>query len=123
LIVDAGDSGVTREYAGTLFNGQSSSSTNGLAVANSFGQSSTISYTGQTTQNAFAVATPMYHYSRQTTFSAKLVDPTTGRNLSIGNGQINAGGRFFVGDGTSGGSSAAAIFSDLQSKGIISRSS
>ena len=41
------------------------------------------------------------------------------RHLWVGNGQVNAGGLLFVGDGSSASTSVAAIFEDLQQKGII----
>jgi len=44
-------------------------------------------------------------------------------NLWVGNGQVRAGGLLFVGDGASASSSVAAIFDDLQGKGIICPSS
>jgi hypothetical protein len=68
-------------------------------------------------------ATPTYRYSRQTSFNAKLLDSVSSRNLWVGNGQVNAGGLLFVGDGASASSSVSAIFDDLQSKGIIAPSS
>ena len=70
-------------------------------------------------------ATPTYRYSRQTAFSARLIDPKSTRNLWIGNGQVNAGGgkgligRLIVSDGVSSSNSISAIFEDLQKKGLI----
>jgi hypothetical protein len=66
-----------------------------------------------------ATATSMYQYRRQANFSARLLEPSTGRNLWVGNGQVNAGGLLFVGDGASSSSSVASIFDDLQAKGIL----
>jgi hypothetical protein len=68
-------------------------------------------------------ATPTYRYSRQTSFNAKLLDPVSSRNLWVGNGQVNAGGLLFVGDGASASSSVASTFDDLKNKGIIAPSS
>jgi hypothetical protein len=72
---------------------------------------STGSYTG--------AATPIFHQSRQTTFSAKLVEPVTGRTLWVGNGQIDASGKLFVGVDTSAPKAAEAIFTDWRTKGFI----
>jgi hypothetical protein len=58
-------------------------------------------------------------YRRQTHFTARLVEASSGRNLWVGKGQVNAGGLLFVGDGASAFSSASAIFDDLQNKGVI----
>jgi hypothetical protein len=52
-------------------------------------------------------------------FKARLVDPGTARNLWVGSGEVNAGGRFFVGNGSSASSSVSAIFDDLRSKKIL----
>jgi len=68
-------------------------------------------------------STPIYHYKRQTSFTARLLEPATGRNLWVGNGEVNAKGLLFVGNGASASSSVGAIFDDLQQKGIIGRSS
>jgi hypothetical protein len=103
LIVTVGDSGVVREYAGTLFSG--------TATINSFG--------GVSNANLFESSSPVFHYSRQTTFNARLIEPGTGRNLWVGSGQVSAGGALFVGNGTSAASAAASILTDMQSKGLI----
>jgi hypothetical protein len=52
-------------------------------------------------------------------FKARLVDPATSRNLWVGSGEVSAGGRLFVGNGSSASSSASAIFDDLRAKKII----
>jgi hypothetical protein len=52
-------------------------------------------------------------------FKARLVDPTTARNLWVGSGEVSAGGRFFVGNGSSASSSVSAIFDDMRAKKII----
>ena len=70
LIINVGDAGVVKEYAGTFF-------------------------------------------------QARLVEPATGRNLWVGSGEVSAGGRLFVGNGSSASSSASAIFDDLSAKKII----
>src|SRR5206468_8408322 len=78
---------------------------------------------GASSGTMVATATPVYHYKRQTAFTARLLEANTGRNLWVGNGQVNAGGLLFVGDGANASSSVAAIFDDLQRKGIIGRTS
>ncbi|MGO4871298.1 MAG: hypothetical protein ACLPGW_11915 [Roseiarcus sp.] len=111
LVINVGDSGVVREYAGTMFSGNYS----GTATVNTFGSMSNVSYGG----TSFGVATPIIRQSRQTSFNARLVEPSSGRNLWVGSGQVSAGGALFVGNGTSASNAAAAIFNDLQSKAII----
>ena len=111
--------GDVQQYAGTVLSGGYSGSANGFGTVNTFAGMSTISYGGTNSGSSFAVASPAYRYRRKTDFSAKLVDPATGRNLWVGKGQVNAGGILFVGNETSGSKSAAAIFDDLQAKGIV----
>ncbi len=90
LVMNVGDTGVTRQYAGTVLSGGYSGSTIGFGNVNTIGGISTISYSGVSTGSYSGSATPIYRQSRQTTFSAKLVEPLTGRNLWVGNGQIDA---------------------------------
>jgi hypothetical protein len=111
LIVDVGDTGVVSQYAGTMFN----SSYSGTATVSTFGNISNVSYGG----TSIGVAAPIYRHTRQTSFKARLVEPSTGRNLWVGEGQVNAGGALFVGNGTSASNSASAIFNDMQAKGLI----
>jgi hypothetical protein len=105
LVINAGDSGIQQLYAGTIFSG--------TVTGNSL----------------YGTATPVYHYQRQTDFAARLIDPASGRNLWVANGQVNSGGisridsYLFVGDGVSASNSAAAIFNDLQAKKIVAPSS
>jgi hypothetical protein len=119
LIVNVGDTGVVKEYAGTFFQGEYSGSTdvNGTVVRN--GSLSNVSLAGTTSGMMTGTATPMHSYHRQTLFKARLVDPTTARNLWVGSGEVSAGGRLFVGNGSSASSSVSAIFSDLHAKRII----
>jgi hypothetical protein len=86
---------------------------------NSYGGISTISYGGTVSGNSYAVASPIYRATRQTTFSAKLIDPNTGRTLWVGNGEIKAGDTLFVGDEISASRAASAILEDMQTKHII----
>jgi hypothetical protein len=66
-----------------------------------------------------AVASPIYRPTRETTFSAKLIDPSTGRTLWVGNGDVKAGGKLFVGDETSASKAASAILEDLKAKHVV----
>jgi hypothetical protein len=67
LLINVADSGVVSQYAGTIF----AASYSGTAV-------------GGMAQGS---ATPTYSYSRQTQFSARLLEPSSGRALWVGNGQ------------------------------------
>jgi hypothetical protein len=119
LIINVGDSGVLKEYAGTFFQGQYSGSTDTSGTVSRNGNFSNVSLTGSSSGTMTGTSTPMHRYSRQTMFKARLVDPTTARNLWVGAGEVNAGGRLFVGNGSSASSSISAIFDDLRSKKII----
>ncbi len=120
LVLTVGDTGVQKEYAGTVFFGNSTTSLNGVGTATSFGGMTNVSLSGVANTTTTATATPTYHYSRQTAFQAKLVEGSSGRTLWVGNGQVQAGGLLFIGNGANAYSTATAIFNDLQSKGIIS---
>jgi len=119
LFVNVGDSGVQREYAGTILSGQYTGSMNSTGTINTVGPNSTLAIDGTSSGTMTAVSTPTYRYRRQTNFSARLTEASSGRNLWVGNGQVNAGGLLFVGNNASASSSVAAIFDDLQKKGII----
>jgi hypothetical protein len=123
LVVNVGDTGVLQQYAGTILTGQYSGSSSAGGTINSFGNVSTASLNGTSSGTMTATSTPIYHYKRQTSFTARLLEPTTGRNLWVGNGEVNAKGLIFVGNGASASSSVGAIFDDLQQKGVIGRSS
>ncbi|WP_316203596.1 hypothetical protein [Bradyrhizobium sp. SZCCHNS3051] len=123
LVISVGDSGVQQQYAGTILSGQYTGTSSSIGTVNTFGNTSTISMNGTSSGMVVATATPTYRYKRQTTFTARLLEASTGRNLWVGNGQVNAGGLLFVGDGANASSSVAAIFDDLQRKGIIGSSS
>jgi hypothetical protein len=107
LVVTVGDSGVVREYAGTVFSGSYS----GTATANFGG----VTYGGTST----GFASPAYRFRRQTDFSARLIEVSSGRSLWVGTGQVSAGGALFVGNDTSATNAAASIFADMQAKGVI----
>jgi hypothetical protein len=119
LIINVGDSGVVKEYAGTFFQGQYSGSTDTSGTVTRNGNLSNVSLSGNSSGTMTGASTPMHRYSRQTTFKARLVDPATARNLWVGSGEVSAGGRLFVGNGSNASSSVSAIFDDLRSKKII----
>jgi hypothetical protein len=119
LVINVGDTGVLQQYAGTILSGQYSGTSSASGTINSFGNVSTVSLNGTSSGAMTATATPVYRYRRQTMFTARLIEPTTARNLWVGNGQVRAGGLLFVSDGASASSSVAAIFDDLQQKRII----
>lgn len=123
LVINVGDTGVQQQYAGTILSGQYQGSSNASGTVNTFGNASTVSMSGTSSGTMTATATPIYRYRRQTNFNARLFEASTGRHLWVGNGQVNAGGLLFVGEGASSSSSVAAIFEDLQAKGIIGPSS
>jgi hypothetical protein len=123
LVINVGDTGVLQQYAGTILTGQYSGTSSASGTVNSFGGVSTVSMNGMSSGTMTATATPVYRYKRQTAFTARLLDPTTARNLWVGSGQVSAGGLLFVGDGANATSSVAAIFDDLQRKGVIGPSS
>jgi hypothetical protein len=78
-----------------------------------------LSMNGMATTTMTATAAPTYRYSRQTNFQARLTEASSGRALWVGGGQVQAGGLLFIGNGANAGSTAAAIFNDLQTKGLI----
>ena len=78
-----------------------------------------VSLNGVANTTSSGTATPTYHYSRQTAFQAKLVEASSGRTLWVGNGQVQAGGLLFIGNGANAYSTATSIFNDLQTKGLI----
>ncbi len=119
LVLTVGDSGVQKEYAGTVFFGASTTSVNAAGTATSFGNMTNVSVNGVANTTTTATASPTYRYSRQTTFQARLVEVASGRVLYVGNGQVQAGGLLFVGDGANALSTIRAIFDDLQTKGLI----
>jgi hypothetical protein len=119
LIINVGDTGVVKEYAGTFFQGQYSGSSEASGTVIGSGNFSNVALTGNSSGTMTGMSTPMHRYSRQTMFKARLVDPTTARNLWVGSGEVSAGGRLFVGNGSSAASSVSAIFDDLRAKKII----
>jgi hypothetical protein len=118
LVVSIGDTGVMQRYAGTILSGSYSGSVVGTGTVNNYGGFSTASYSAMSSGIVQGSAVPVYRQSRQTTFSATLVDPATGRNLWVGKGEIDASGKLFVGTETGAAKTAQAILSDWQAKGI-----
>jgi hypothetical protein len=96
LIINVGDSGVPRQYAGTIFQGR-------YPVSSA----------------TMAAVTSVSGYPRPTTFTARLLEPATARNLWEGIGDVETSGLFSADDGTGASSAIAAIFDELQQKGII----
>lgn len=121
LILNVGDTGVRREYVGTIFHGQYSESSTYSGTAQTFGGTTDIQLTGTRRGNMSVTATPQHRYHRETVFTARLIEAGSGRTLWVGNGQVRAGGLLFVGDRASANSSVSAIFDDLLQKGIIGR--
>lgn len=123
LVINVGDTGVLQQYAGTILSGQYSETSSASGTISTFGNISTVSLNGASSGTMTATATPVYRYRRQTAFTARVLESATGRTLWVGNGQVNAGGLLFVGDGANASNSVAAIFNDLQQKGVIGPSS
>lgn len=125
LLITVADSGVVSQYAGTIFQGSYSGSLSANGTVMPMGNAATVSLNGTENGTMVGSATPTYRYSRHTEFTARLVDPTSGRNLWVGNGQVDAGGgrgilsRVMVTDRMSSSNSVGAIFKDLQAKGLI----
>jgi hypothetical protein len=119
LIINVGDTGVLKEYAGTFFQGQYSGSTDTSGTITRNGPFSNVALTGNSTGTVTGTSSSIHRYSRQTTFKARLIEPASGRSLWVGSGEVSAGGKLFVGDSSSASSSASAIFDDLRAKGIF----
>jgi hypothetical protein len=126
LIVKVGDSGIMSQYAGTYFQSQTfgTTSINGTmntfnGTMNTFGNTSNISLGGTSIQTTSGMSAPIYRYKRQTAFTARLIEASSGRTLWVGNGQVSAGGLLFAGDGANASNSISAIFDDLSKKGLI----
>src|SRR5438105_2570846 len=87
LIINVGDTGVVKEYAGTFFQGQYSGSTDTSGTITRNGSFSNVSLTGNSSGTVTGMSSPVHRYSRQTSFKARLVEPATGRNLWVGSGE------------------------------------
>jgi len=119
FVINVGDTGVIREYAGTVFYGNYSGSTMATGNATTLGNVTTASINATSHGTMRTTAAPTYRYRRQTNFTARLIEPATGRTLWVGNGQVDAGGLLFVGNNANASSSVAAIFDDLQKNGVM----
>lgn len=126
LLITVADSGVVSQYAGTIFQSSYSGVSSAGGTITQMGNTSTVSLSGTASGTAVGSATPTYRYSRQTQFTARLLEPASGRNLWVGNGEVDTSGgrglisRLMVSDGVSSSKSVSAIFEDLQKKGLIS---
>lgn len=120
LIVSVGDSGIQKEYAGTFFQGQYSGTSEANGTMTRSGNVASLALSGSSSGAMTGTATPINRYSRQTTFNARLIEVASARNLWVGSGQVNAGGKLFVGSGANASQTAVAIFQDLRTKKIIS---
>jgi hypothetical protein len=96
LIINVGDASVPRQYAGTILQGRSTLPSASAAAASS-----------------------VNGYPSTTTFTARLIEPATSRNLWDGFGHVDTGGIFTADDGSGAAGAVAAIFDELQQKGIV----
>jgi hypothetical protein len=125
LLITVADSGVISQYAGTIFQASYSGVSSANGTVTQMGSTSAVALNGNVAGTTVGSATPTYNYSRQTQFTARLVEPGTGRNLWVGNGEVDTSGgrglisRLMVTDGVSASRSISAIFGDLQMKGLI----
>lgn len=129
LLITVADSGVVSQYAGTIFQSSYSGVSSANGTITQMGNTSTVSLNGTANGTTVGSATPTYSYSRQTQFSARLLEPGSGRTLWVGSGEVDTqGGRGLIGglvgrlmvtDGVSSSKSISAIFEDLQKKGVI----
>jgi len=125
LLITVADSGVVSQYAGTIFQSSYNGTVSAGGTITQMGNTSNVSLNGTEAGTTFGSATPTYRYSRQTQFSARLLEPSSGRNLWVGNGEVDTGGskgligRVMVSDSVSSSNAVGAIFEDLQKKGLI----
>jgi hypothetical protein len=119
LVVNVtGDTGVQQQYAGTIAN----TSYSGTSSGNAMVMGNMIYGNGTSSGVATTTTTPVYRYNRAVAFEARLSDPQTSRKFWVGGGQTKSGGALFIGDSASAADAAAAIFNDLQTKGLIGAS-
>jgi hypothetical protein len=125
LVINVADSGVVSQYAGTIFSSSYSGSFSANGTVTPMGSSALVSVNGTQTGSSFGTATPVNRYSRKTDFTARLLDPSSGRNLWVGNGEVSTeGGKGLIGrltvtDSASASHAVNALFDDLQSKRLI----
>jgi len=129
LTINVADSGVISQYAGTIFNSYSSGTSSYNGTITNYGSGvATVNLNGTGNESTFGTATPVHAFSRKTDFTAKLVEPASGRNLWVGNGEVSTeGGKGLIGrltvtDSASSSHAVSAIFDDLQKKGIVASS-
>lgn len=97
LITDA-DSGVLSQYAGTIFSSSYSEMGSANGTITQMGNNATVTMNGSATGTSFGSAAPTYRYARKTDFTARLVEPASGRNLWVGNGEVSTeGGKGLLG--------------------------
>ena len=92
LLITVADSGVVSQYAGTIFQSSYSGVSSANGTITQMGNTSTVSLNGTVSGTAVGSATPTYRYSRQTQFTARLLEPASGRNLWVGNGEVDTSG-------------------------------
>jgi len=126
LTINVADSGVISQYAGTIFNSYSSGTGSYNGTITNYGSGvATVNLSGTGNQSTFGTVTAVHAYSRKTDFTAKLIEPATGRNLWVGTGEVSTeGGKGLIGrltvtDSASSSHAVSAIFDDLQKKGLI----
>jgi nucleoid-associated protein YgaU len=116
LVVNVtGDTGVQQQYTGTIVD----TSYTGTSSGNAMVMGNAIYGSGMSSGAATTTSTPIYHYSRAVAFEARLSDPQTSRKFWVVSGQTKSGGSLFMGDTASAADAAAAIFNELQTKGLI----
>lgn len=125
LLINVADSGVISQYAGTIFSSTYNGSVSVAGTATRVGNTTTVALNGTETGTSFGTATPTFRYSRQTDFDARLIDPSSGRNLWVGKGEVSTEGgrglisRLAVTDKASASHAIGALFDDLQNKRLI----
>jgi hypothetical protein len=129
LLITVADSGVISQYAGTIFQSSYSGTVTANGTATQVGNTSTVALNGTVNGTTVGSAAPLYRYSRKTQFSARLIEPKSGRSLWVGTGEVDTQGgtglisRLMVSDSVSSSNSIRAVFDDLQKKGLVGGSS
>jgi hypothetical protein len=119
LLINVGDTGVLKEYTGTVFSGTFGGAYQRDSQWVRTGNTGTISTQGTYAGGWSGSSQPEYMAHRSTRFVAKLIEPSSNRILWTGEGQVRASGLLFVGDQAGATSTSAAIFNDLQAKGLL----
>jgi hypothetical protein len=84
LLITVADSGVVSQYAGTIFQASYSGTTAATGTVMPMGNGAAVAMNGTAQGEAVGAATPTYRYTRQTQFSARLLEPSAGRALWVG---------------------------------------